>query len=376
MTKLIKSAKYENVFAYETKHGIKWMFRYQFTDSLGKRRDKQQRKFTTEESAHKAELEAELQVANDDIDPLLSDGITVAEWTHRFVKMKESEWRPNYKQNFNTVINRYIIPLLGNRKLSKLTKMDYSFLYIQPMLEKLKPSSAQMNHRLFMIIVNAAVDNEIIPRNKLKGFRFKKSEPRKPFSQSDLSLFNQQLSQVSADKRLFFQLLEMTGMRLGEGLGLEWRDINFKHKTVSIERSRTPFGIGPTKTAASVRTIYLEDNTLAELHRFQLAAKAESLKTGNKYSKDDLIFDFNHTSAYYYFCDIIKAAGIDEGKYVIHSLRHTHATLLISAGVSVVDVAKRLGHSDPSVTLKTYSHYIQGNDKNTAEIFAKLVDFG
>lgn len=376
MTKLIKSAKYENVFAYETKHGIKWMFRYQFTDCFGKRRDKQQRKFLSEEAAHKAELEAELQVANEDSTQLLSDGITVAEWTHRFLKMKQAEWRPNYRQNFNTAINRYIIPLLGNRKLSKLTKMDYSFLYIQPMLEKLKPSSAQMNHRLFMIIVNAAVDNEVIPRNKLKGFRFKKSEPRKPFSQHDLALFNHQLTQVSPDKRLFFQLLEMTGMRLGEGLGLEWRDISFKHKTVSIERARTPFGVGPTKTPSSVRTIYLEDNLLNEIHHFQVTAKANALKNGHKYSKDDFIFSFNHTSAYYYFCDIIKDAGIEEGKYVIHSLRHTHATLLISAGVSVVDVAKRLGHSDPSITLKTYSHYIQGNDKNTAEIFAKLVNFG
>ncbi|WP_334427286.1 MULTISPECIES: site-specific integrase [unclassified Levilactobacillus] len=372
----MKPAKteYKNVFSYETKKGTMWMFRYQFVDAFGKRHDKQQRKFKTPEAAHKAELEAEILVANDEARQLLDSGMTVRQWTQQFIKLKQAEWRPNYKQNITTAVNRYILPLLGDRKLSKLTKMEYNYLFIQPQLEHLKPSSVQANHRYFMVIMNAAEENEVISRNKLKGVRFKTSERRKPFSEDDLARFNGQLKQESLEKRLFFQLLEMTGMRLSEGLGLEWNDINFKKKTVSIERSRTPFGVGPTKTPSSVRTIFIEDDMLALLHKFKVATKAALLRSGERFDKDGLIFSFNHTSAYYYFQDIIKNAGIEVGKYVIHSLRHTHATLLMGAGVSPVDVANRLGHSDPAITLRIYAHAIKGNDEKNAELFAKIVN--
>lgn len=373
--KLTKSEIYNNVFSYETKKGTFYAFRYLYRDFTGKRHEKQERGFTTELAAHKAELHAEVLAADNDTSQLLNSSMTIEQWTKQFVAMNEAEWRPNYQALFKTAINKYIIPLLGRRRLDKLTKMEYNYLYIQPQLEHLKPSSVQINHRLFMVIVNAAVDNEIIPRNRLRGIRFKQSEPRKPFSEDDLTRFNNQLKKEPFEKRLFFQLLEMTGFRLSEGLGLEWRDINFKKKTISVKRSRNDDGLGPTKTPSGVRTIAI-DNTLAKpLRQLMIQAKAAKLKTGDTFTNEDLLFSFKHVSAHYYFRSIIKAAGIPECEYVIHSLRHTHATMLIGAGVSPVDVAKRLGHSDPSITLKIYSHAIKSNDAKSAEIFANLVNF-
>ncbi|MFC6290627.1 site-specific integrase [Levilactobacillus angrenensis] len=365
---------YNNVFSYETKKGTRWMFRYPFRDSFGKRHEKQERGFTTPIAAHKAELEAEVMVVNDEANQLLDSNTTVRQWTKHFLTMRRAEWRPNYRQNMETAINRYILPLLGDRKLGKLTKMEYNYLFIQPQLEHLKPSSVQANHRYFMVIMNAAEENEVITRNKLKGVRFKKSERRKPFSEDDLARFNKQLRKEPAPQRIFFQLLESTGLRLSEGLGLEWRDIDFKAKTLSVQRARTAKGIGPTKTPSSVRTISIDESMLASLHKFMIQAKSDSLQMGNKYTDKQFIFAFKHVSAHYYFQNIIESAGIESGRYVIHSLRHTHATILMGAGVSPVDVANRLGHSDPAITLRIYAHAIKGNDQKNAELFAKIAN--
>jgi len=113
---------------------------------------------------------------------------------------------------------------------------------------------------------------------------------------------------------------------------------------------------------------------IANLHKFMIQAKSDSLQSGNKFTEKQFIFSFKHVSAHYYFQDIIERAGIESGRYVIHSLRHTHATILMGAGVSPVDVANRLGHSDPAITLRIYAHAIKGNDEKNAELFAKIAN--
>ncbi|WP_143462800.1 site-specific integrase [Levilactobacillus enshiensis] len=374
MTKITKSKNYKNVYSYETQQGIRYMFRMPYYDELGKRREKAERKFKSEQEAYKAALNAEVLAANGQASRLVGSTVTVEQWTKKFVKMNESKWRPNYKKNIDTCVENYILPLLGKYQLNKLTKMEYSYLYLQPQLEHLKPSSVRMNHRYFMIIMNAAVENEIIPRNKLKGQHFKKSPRRLPFSIDDLKRFNGQLKKETLQKEAYFTTLEMTGMRLGEGLGLEWSDIDFKKKTISIKRARGRFGIGPTKTPSSVRTISIDESLVGLLHRFSVQEKYDYLRSGQSYDDDKLVFNFTPVSAHNYFKEIIKSAGIQEGRYVIHSLRHTHATLLISAGVSPVDVANRLGHSDPAITLSIYAHAVKDNDANNAKIFAKIVN--
>lgn len=71
---------------------------------------------------------------------------------------------------------------------------------------------------------------------------------------------------------------------------------------------------------------------------------------------------------------MLAGAGIAKDEYVIHSLRHTHATLLLDSGVNPVDIAKRLGHADASITLKIYSHAIEDNDRDLAETMAKIAN--
>lgn len=79
-------------------------------------------------------------------------------------------------------------------------------------------------------------------------------------------------------------------------------------------------------------------------------------------------------SAFNNFHKVLVGAGIPKDKYGIHSLRHTHATLLLDSGVSPVDIAKRLGHADVSITLKIYSHAIEDNNRDLTEKMAKIAN--
>lgn len=379
--KLVKSEKYNNVFSYKTKKGAFYAFRYTFHDSLGKRHEKQQRGFTSELEAHKAELKVELLVAENDSQFLSDSEMTFSEMGRLYVKMNKKKWRPSYVERFDICLRKYIDPMIGNRKISKLNKMEYDYLYIQPQLDRnLSPYTVQQNHHYVMVILNAAVANDMIPRNRLHGIKidFGQKKHRQALTESDLRLFNNQLKKESFPNEAFFITLEMTGMRKGEALALTWKDIDLKNNTISISKSRDKFGVGPTKTASGVRTIAIAKSLSTLLKKYKLQWSSSS-RIAKQTKPNEFVFvgKFNGplswNTADYYFHQICNRAGIKQ-HYVIHSLRHTQATLLIANGVSPVDVAHRLGHANPAVTLEVYTHPTGEHDVACAEKFSEIVN--
>jgi len=212
--KLTKVVKYNNVYSYTTNKGTLYAFRYPYYDSVGRRHEKQQRGFSSPISAHKAELRVEMQVANDELSALDNSDITVKDWSQKYYEMTKAKWRPSTEQHYHVIINRYVIPLIGNQKLSKLNRMEYEYLFIDPQLKHLKSSTVKTCHTMFMAIVNSAVANDIIPRNKLHGVKFKPTPKRHAFSEKDLAKINSQLKKSALVDRAFFMLLELTGMRM------------------------------------------------------------------------------------------------------------------------------------------------------------------
>ncbi|WP_143463733.1 site-specific integrase [Levilactobacillus enshiensis] len=372
--KLTKVIKYNNVYSYVTNKGTLYAFRYPYYDSLGNRHEKQQRGFSSPMAAHKAELQVEMQVANDELSALENSDITVKEWSKKYYEMTKAKWRPSTEQHYHVIINRYVIPLIGDKKLSKLNRMEYEYLFIDPQLKHLKSSTVKTCHTMFMAIVNSAVANDVIPRNRLHGVKFKPTPKRRAFSETDLAKINDQLKQSSLADHTFFMLLELTGMRDGESLGLKWSDINLKDKTISIKHSLSVGELGPTKTPAGVRTISIPETLVKLLKEYRLDRKKVGMKRGKIVGRNSFVFTFKKDIMYKHFKTLLENANVEKDKYVVYSFRHTHATLLIGAGVSPVDVAKRLGHSDPSVTLKNYAHAIEGNDQKDAELFAKIAN--
>ncbi|KMT32935.1 site-specific integrase [Melissococcus plutonius] len=178
-----------------------------------------------------------------------------------------------------------------------------------------------------------------------------------------------------------FRLLAFSGCRIGEICALNWNDIDFGKKTVTIDKnlSRTNKGydVSTTKTDRSNRMITLDDKTLSTLKRWKFRQKELLFKNG--ITKINFIF----TNAYGSMCcgsDVYKrsnqiARDANLPNIGCHGFRHTHATILFEAGVPAKEVQNRLGHKDVTMTLNIYTHVSDEIEKRTSEAFANYVNF-
>lgn len=148
-------------------------------------------------------------------------------------------------------------------------------------------------------------------------------------------------------------LIAKTGMRFSEAIALTPSDFNFSKQTLSIDKTWNYKGDGgfqPTKNKSSIRKIQIDWMIVS-----QFAALVKDLPVDKPiFIKKGAIFNSTINDILEKHCKITNVPII-----TIHGLRHTHASLLLFAGVSIASVAKRLGHSSMNTTEKTYLHIIQ-----------------
>ena len=181
-----------------------------------------------------------------------------------------------------------------------------------------------------------------------------------------------------------FRLLAFSGMRKGEVLGLQWKDIDFEnkevyvHKTLARGRDNTLI-IQDTKTTAGERSISLDD-ILSILKQWRKAQYEDYLKLGmNTLSDDQYLFTtlenefIQHSNLTAFMDKIIKAHNLK--RITVHQLRHSHCSLLFEAGASIKEVQERLGHSSYEVTVNIYTHVTEKAKEETAVKFAQFVGF-
>lgn len=168
-----------------------------------------------------------------------------------------------------------------------------------------------------------------------------------------------------------------TGMRKGEILGLRWSDIDFVNNRLFVRRtlqwSKGRAIFVDCKTPQSRRTVALPRTVTQRLLQYQTKQTEEKLKLGPLYKDQSLVFPSVNgnpvnprtVDAHWYKC--LRASTVPTIRF--HDMRHTHATLLLQQGVNPKIVSERLGHSDVTITLNTYSHVIPGMQEKAAEDF-------
>jgi integrase len=164
-----------------------------------------------------------------------------------------------------------------------------------------------------------------------------------------------------------FQFLFMTGTRLGEALAVTWKDVNWKDKTVSIDKSfrRTP---GSTKTGGA-KEIDLPNALLDTLKPLKKDQKKEALKTGSKppaiiFHRGGKHMPQNHARRVYK--RILAKAELPVRR--IHDIRHSYASLMLKNGASLDYVKRMLGHSDISMTSNIYGHLMPNRDRSQVNL--------
>ena len=164
-------------------------------------------------------------------------------------------------------------------------------------------------------------------------------------------------------------------MRFAEALALTPNDFNYKNKQIIINKSWNykfkDYGFQPTKNKSSNRKIFIDDSTLKA---FKKLIKEKEPDQPIFVSQGQKIFNSTVNSRLATLCKHANIPVIS-----IHGLRHTHASLLLFQGVSVLSVSQRLGHANVTTTQETYLHIIQeleNKDKRKILKYLKIINVG
>lgn len=380
--KLYKTKKDKDLFYYLNAKGDKrWCYRYRYYDALGNRKEKSEQGFQSEKEAYKALLEVKASIVNGDIKQVENSNLTISEWLDIWFETHKSDWKITSQLQRENAIKYQMKPLLGKYKLAELDKTTYKRVFINELMKKYEPSTVRLFHRLFKVAVNAAVDSEIIPRNRFTKITIQGSEETDDnfLTAEELKVFLSSAKDMeNITNYTMILLLAYTGVRKGEALGLKWNDVDFKGKTVTISRTRDKQGVRTPKTKNSYRTIRIDDSLIHQLKLYLTWCKQTMLTFGKHLSDDDFIFisyqsgtPMGENTLKYCFERIIKKTGLKT--ITPHGLRHTHATILIVQKQPVTVIAERLGNT-PQMIWDTYGHNYKALEEESVNAFSEALN--
>jgi integrase len=269
---------------------------------------------------------------------------------------KEGAVRPVTLDKYKMTLS-WVKRLAPDLKLCEVSRVTYQQLLNDYAVGHERQTTMDFHHQLKGAIMDAVDDGLIVkdPTRKaiIKG---KPPVPKKVkyLNQFELHLL---LSDLDLQGKLNWDwmilLIAKTGIRFSEALAITPADFDFSHQMLSINKTWDYKGNGgflPTKNKSSVRKIQIDWQTV-----IQFAALVKDVP------EDKPIFVFKE-HAYNSTVNDVLERHCDRAKIPVisvHGLRHTHASVLLFAGVSIASVARRLGHSSMTTTQKTYLHIIQ-----------------
>lgn len=282
----------------------------------------------------------------------------------------------------------HILPMIGDIKLSELTVLTCQKLVNNAYSSDLKrynyvrSLTAQILRygESIEVVKDNPMRKTVLPRKKAT------EEKLKYFTKEELTLFFNLLKGFG-NYQMFacFRLLAFTGARKSEIMALQWKDINFKKNELTVSKTVALSGsnqviIQTPKTTSSNRTISLDPETMKILTRWRTLQRSDYFQMGHiTTSEEQYLFTDRNNELHKMAIPNQWLARILEGstlpRITPHHFRHTHASLLLQAGVPVKEVSERLGHKDITITLEIYSHVMPEEKEKTASKFANFVGF-
>ena len=289
--------------------------------------------------------------------------------------------RPQSAAVYERAIRLYIVPGVGATRLQALRGGHLTGLYARLEQDGLSVAKRRQVHAVVHRGMRDAVRWGALTRNPAAA-----ADPPVPAPSRALAWTAGELGRFLehvTDDRLFalWRLGATTGMRRGELLGLTWRTLDLEGARLTVEQQLIPGTAGgvvfaPPKSARSRRSVALDPETLEALRAHRDAQVLERDRAGPAYVDQDLAFadalggPILPRGLTRVFHRHRKAAKIPTG--TLHTLRHTAATLALTAGVPVHIVAARLGDR-PEQILKTYAHLLPQSDELAAERVAAAI---
>ncbi len=329
-------------------------------------------------------------------------------WYENYVKIN---CKDNTQRGYGNIIRIHLKPYIGMYKLSSITPTT-----LQSHVNKLYAIGLSKNYLSSILgVITSSFKYAVYPANLIKSnpaeyislpkCTSKKGDTNRRVISNDE--FKRIIERFPVNTKYYIMLMicYYTGTRIAECSGLTWDRIDLDKKTISIDRilvkhADKKWYVGSPKTLTSTRTIPIGDtliNALKNHRKWQLENRMKYSKYYNNYyiSKDNRIYALDNQLEYaitdnelYFVCTqedgtvinpdlsryCSRVINYDLGiQFNFHSLRHTHATILIENGANMKDVQERLGHAQLSTTMDTYTHVTEKMSKETVSILEKAV---
>jgi integrase len=276
------------------------------------------------------------------------------------------EWISVYKENAvrQVTLNKYrlalnwIERLAPDMKLSELDRVSYQRILNGYAKEHERQTTMDFHHLLKGAVLDA-VDDGLVPRDPTRK-AIVKGKPPRPKKSRYLNQFELHRLLASLDLgpeiswEWFILLVAKTGLRFSEALAITPSDFDFTRQTLSVSKTwdyKNDGGFVPTKNRSSVRKVQIDWQLIVQ---FSVLVKDLPEERPVFVRENEKVYNSTANNTLARLC---KKSGVPV--ITIHGLRHTHASLLLFAGVSIASVAKRLGHASMNTTEKTYLHIIQ-----------------
>ena len=251
---------------------------------------------------------------------------------------------------------RWLRKLIPDLKIKDLTRISYQELLNEYALEHERQTTMDFHHQLKGSILDA-VDEGLLDRDPTRKAIIKGKTPSvkkvKYINQFELHTLLDTLelkNEISWEWMIL--LIAKTGLRFSEALALTPADFNFSRQSISVSKTWDYKGEGgflPTKNQSSIRKVQIDWQTV-----IQFSQLIKDLPADQPIFVKGKVYNSTVNGVLERYCKKAEVPVIS-----IHGLRHTQASLLLFAGVSIASVARRLGHSSMNTTQKTYLHIIQ-----------------
>lgn len=280
---------------------------------------------------------------------------------------KEGAIRPVTMKKYY-MAHQWLLKLIPNLTLEELDRISYQKLLNDYASEHERQTTMDFHHHLKCAILDA-VDEGLIQRDPTRKAIIKGKNPRekkpKYITQYELHKLIDDLNlSETINMDWLILLIAKTGMRFSEALALTPKDFDLNHQSLSITKTWDYKGNGgflPTKNQSSVRKIPIDWQTV-----IQFAELIKYIDENKPIFVQGKIYNSTINDLLARHCKHVDIPVIS-----IHGLRHTHASLLLFAGVSIASVARRLGHSNITTTQKTYLHIIQELESKDIDIIMR-----